>query len=346
MKITENPIKPGTLTVVRKLTGYKGVVFLLENTVGEKLVVKFQNEAPVEATAGRRILNHVGESTPTVRLATHFDVRFLSLAVQSLDPFQFREVWEDFLAAVQNYQHVLLMEQVKSITVYLIGHGRVKADEAPAIVPDGITMHWLGPQGDTTKGLSYHFLNGALTQEHGDPDGPGSTITQHILCPEGPESVNDYLDSKIKNFFDRQIPHPHGSEDAWVLYTQGGIHVSLSSIFTFLKELSPTKNWHVYWTCCRGYIGQINNYETTFTKETQVVQRVRRKNPCASPAVPRRQILTASFGTVRIVGSKDKRTIRSEMRGQEGWMKSQTKAIEAIRSSQTDDTEIDAIHRI
>jgi hypothetical protein len=126
MQITENPIIPGTLKDVRELNGVqKGVEFLLENTDHEKLVVKFKKK-PLDLR------------TPAERNATHFDVRFLSLAVQSLDPHQFRGVRDAFLHAEQKFAHVLLMQFADGMP------GKVKklfAEEMPRYVQQLAVKH-------------------------------------------------------------------------------------------------------------------------------------------------------------------------------------------------------------
>lgn len=117
MKVTENPIQPGTLAKLHELTGgHKGVVFLLENTTSEKLVVKFQNEAPVEAIAATRIMEHVRATTPTVRKASDIDLERLSFAVESVG-HHFPNDRSAFQAAKERFKHVLLMDFAEGNTL-------------------------------------------------------------------------------------------------------------------------------------------------------------------------------------------------------------------------------------
>jgi hypothetical protein len=219
-----------------------------------------------------------------------------------------------------------------STTVYLIGHGRVNAEDSPIYVTPNVTMHWLGRLGDVTAGMSYAFLSGTLTQVDSS-DAGGSSIWQHYLCGEQGD-VDDVVDTKIKNFFDRRSPDPHGCPDPWVLYPRGKTNVSLSSIFRFLNMLSPSNDWHLYWTCCRGFVGYKNPYTTKFVKATGTVTRQRRTDPKVTPRLDntkeKHAICSASFDSVRIVASSDKTAIGSEMGNQSKHQKSQTRAIELL----------------
>ena len=200
-----------------------------------------------------------------------------------------------------------------SKAVYLIGHGRVDA-AIPVIVPPTMTMHWLGHLGDVANGLSYAFLSGTLTQELPN-SGPGTAIIQHYLCGERADE-DTVTDTKIKNFFDRQTAHPFGCVDPYVLYPRGKTNVSLSSIFAFLEMLSPTEDWHLYWTPCRGYIGQKNPYTSKFDKKQGAVIRELRVNPEQTPALEDQghQTVDAGFETIRLVAKSDQLAIRQQWR--------------------------------
>jgi hypothetical protein len=217
--------------------------------------------------------------------------------------------------------------------VYLVGHGRVD-EKIPVIVPPTITMHWLGHLGDVSNGLSYAFLNGGLTTEL-PSSGPKSSIDQHYLCGERADE-DPVTDTKIKNFFDRQTAHPFGCQDPYVLYPRGKTNVSLSSIFTFLEMLSPTVDWHLYWTCCRGYIGQKNPYTSKFDRASGGVVRALRKDPEATPKLSADKHVTvdASFESIRLVAKSDHTVIKEQMWNEQPHGKydtpSQTKAIEQM----------------
>jgi hypothetical protein len=117
MKITEKPIQTGKLAELRELTGgHKGVVFLLENTDSEKLVVKFQNETPAEALAGTRIMKHAGAETPAVRQAASIDIAGLSLAIATVR-YQFPDIVSAFNAAKNKFKYVILMEFAEGSTL-------------------------------------------------------------------------------------------------------------------------------------------------------------------------------------------------------------------------------------
>jgi hypothetical protein len=191
-----------------------------------------------------------------------------------------------------------------STTVYLIGHGRVERAR-PVSIPKNITMHWLARIGDITSGLSNAFLSGCLTKEHGT-DGPGARIREHHLCGD----LEMTLDPKIKDFFSRTTPDPNGSDDPCVLYTRPQTDVSLSSIFDFLLMLSPTNEWHVYWTCCRGYIGKVNPYKTLWSDQGTIVRELR-DNPDPTPALGTQdhKIKKADFNSVVFVAKSDRRSV-------------------------------------
>jgi len=220
--------------------------------------------------------------------------------------------------------------------VYLIGHGRVDP-KTPVIVPPTITMHWLGHLGDVSNGLSYAFLGGTLTTELGT-SGPGDSFPQHYLCGERNEQ-DDVVDTKIKNFFARQTPFPGGSQDPYVLYSRARTNVSVTSIFSFLQMLSPTQEWHLYWTCCRGYLGQKNPYTSKFDKASGTVVRALRKDTQEDPLIATPLLdntkenhsnVDAGFNSIRMVAKSDQAAVQAQMGTQKGWMKSQSRAIETL----------------
>jgi hypothetical protein len=220
--------------------------------------------------------------------------------------------------------------------VYLIGHGRVDPG-TPVIVPPTITVHWLGYLGDVSNGLSYAFLGGTLTTELGT-SGPGSSFPMHYLCGER-NAQDDVVDTKIKNFFGRPTPFPGGSQDPYVLYARAKTNVSIESIFTFLEMLSPTQHWHLYWTCCRGYLGQKNPYTSKFDKPSGTVVRSLRadtkENPLnATPLLDNKDEnhlnTDAGFNSIRMIAKSDQTAVQAEMGTQKGWMKSESRAIESL----------------
>lgn len=234
-----------------------------------------------------------------------------------------------------------------SKVVYLIGHGRVDA-RTPVIVPPTMTMHWLGLLGDVSNGISYAFLSGTLTAEL-ESSPPKSTILEHYLCGERADE-DPVTDTKIKNFFDRKSAHPLGSKNPYVLYPRGKTNVSLSSIFAFLEMLSPTEEWHLYWTCCRGYIGERNPKTSTYVKKSGMVESLDRKPERGkkgnlripkTPALHKQehQTVEAGFGTVRLVAQSDHTVIEDQIdeglaslnpRARKFATRSPTKAIEAL----------------
>lgn len=170
-----------------------------------------------------------------------------------------------------------------SAVVYLVGHGRV-ASSTGIGVPPNITMHWLAREGDVTGGLSNAFLSGKLTQEHSQSD-PGTNINEHYLCSD----MAWVTDTKIKDFLGRPS-HPNGSPYPCVMYTQPLTDVPLSSIFKYLSELAPKNDWHLYWTCCRGYMEATNLYKTQWSKKNNRAERMRRLDPGETPKVGSKDI--------------------------------------------------------
>jgi hypothetical protein len=211
-----------------------------------------------------------------------------------------------------------------SKTVYLIGHGRVSTTVPPAVLSNTITMHWAGPLGDVTAGLSHKFLNGVLTIADSTSP-PGSSIPQHYLCSEAAD-IDSKTDLKIRDFFARNTPDPHGCPDPYVLYPRQQKNLSLSSILDFLLMLSPTSDWQVYWTCCRGYIGQKNPYTTRWDKAQNAVRRELRADPEKTPELTDQghKTVEASFDTLRMIARSDAQHINP------GMMLEYTKAIEGI----------------
>jgi hypothetical protein len=194
-----------------------------------------------------------------------------------------------------------------STAVYLIGHGRVDAAAPATEIPSKITMHWLSRQGDVTGGLSNKLLSGTLKQVH-STDPPGTFIKQHYLCYD----MGFLNEIKVRDFLNRKTPHPHGSNDAFVLYTREcnkvRCDVPLSSIFAYLSMLSSENDWQVYWTCCRGFIGRKNPYKAIF-RGGQIV-RERREEPGPTPAVGEQghTIAEADQDTVVLVASNAARS--------------------------------------
>jgi hypothetical protein len=213
-----------------------------------------------------------------------------------------------------------------STTVYLVGHGRVAAN-TPINLPSNITMHWLAPLGDVTGGLSRAFLSGVNTNEYGH-DNPLSSIEEHYLCAD-----QDWpTDGKIVDFLNRPN-HPHGSTDPYFLYTRPNIDMPLSSIFTFLKELSPTNDWHLYWTCCRGFIGVNNPYKSEWKNGAAV--RTARVNPPKSTAVgptgpDKHRLADAGFDTVVMIAKSDQNVIARERNDKGQRIQNPTTAVRQI----------------
>jgi hypothetical protein len=202
------------------------------------------------------------------------------------------------------------MEYMSKV-VYLVGHGRVSANVV-TIMPMRMTMHWLGHLGDVSNGISYAFLLGTLNDEINN-SGPRTEINEHHLCGEAAD-IDTVTDAKIKNFFDRKTPHPLGDTDPYVLYPRGKTNVSLSSIFRFLKALDSTEEWHLYWTCCRGYIGQKNPMTSMFNKSTLRVEQKLRVNPAETPQLRDQdhQIVNADFNNIRMIARSDRSRIDQE----------------------------------
>jgi len=117
MKLSENPIQMTGLSKIVQLTGgHKGVLFLFENARNEKLVVKFQDEDPIEALAGTQIMQRAKASTPNVRKASRIDVANISLAVRSKQ-YELDQQCAALLQAQARFKHVLLMDFAEGSTL-------------------------------------------------------------------------------------------------------------------------------------------------------------------------------------------------------------------------------------
>ena len=216
-----------------------------------------------------------------------------------------------------------------SNVVYLIGHGRVSNKE-PVEVPEHMTMHWLGELGDVSNGISYAFLAGELTAEL-NTTAPREKIPEHYLCGEQAD-IDDVVDTKIKAFFDRHGEHPLKCTNPYVLYARGKTNVSLTSIFQFLSMLSPSTDWHLYWTCCRGFLGKKNPLTSTYVKESGKVERLERAMPEVTPALAAdgHKTFKAGFDNIRLVAESDRSVLMTQMKLQATDMPSPTTAIEGL----------------
>lgn len=195
-------------------------------------------------------------------------------------------------------------------TVYLIGHGRVDPGKQCQLQPN-TTMHWLAPLGDVTTGLSYAFLSGAMTNDVGTSTA-ASIVPEHYLCSD----VHTVNDRKIKEFFERATPHPNASADPYLLMPRYKTNVSLSSILAFLNELSPSADWHVYWTCCRGYLGVANPTKTGWDRTAQASVQSVRVNPDVTPDLDDQGHTTeeCGFKSVIMVAKSDFDTLKASSR--------------------------------
>jgi hypothetical protein len=113
MNLQEDVIVPGTLEKIVALTGgQKGKPFILENTAGEKVVVKFQKENPADALAGSHILAKAEVRTPKIRLLKPDELPVLSAAVETLRD-RFGTVVYAYAEAQRQFQHALVMDFVE-----------------------------------------------------------------------------------------------------------------------------------------------------------------------------------------------------------------------------------------
>jgi len=191
-------------------------------------------------------------------------------------------------------------------TVYLIGHGRVDQNKVCRL-QSNTTVHWLAPLGDVTGGLSRAFLSGALDKDFGTSP-PNSTVLEHYLCAD----VTMLNDRKIDTFFKRKVDDPHQCTNPYLLFTRQKVNVSLSSIASFLYGLSSTMQWHLYWTCCRGYIGVANPMKTSWLKDKVV--REKRIGPPVTPQLTDQDHATfdCDFDSVMLIAKSDWETFSEE----------------------------------
>jgi hypothetical protein len=99
--------------------GVKGVVFLLEDYDGKKLVVKFQKEMGEGPIIGTFIMDKVNVTAPKVHNASREDLRPISLALEDLKNRnnKYSEEYETFNEAGEKYEVVLFMQFVEGSTI-------------------------------------------------------------------------------------------------------------------------------------------------------------------------------------------------------------------------------------
>ncbi len=86
LAVSDSPIdaqKPPLQSISEIPGGHKGKIYLLKNN-RQKLIVKFQNEAPKEAILGTNIVKAAGANTPDVRLATQQDLANITAGLHVL----------------------------------------------------------------------------------------------------------------------------------------------------------------------------------------------------------------------------------------------------------------------
>lgn len=157
LAVAEQPVDASNppLTNIKELTGgHKGVLYLLENQASQKLVAKFQNEAPTEAVIGTEVMQEAGAITPTVRQANAADLDAMQQGLAPLQATHKAEV-EGFTAARAKFGIYLVMEFAEGKTIMKVmdetpqkiiaafrdptfqaGLGRVMAADAFAGNPD------------------------------------------------------------------------------------------------------------------------------------------------------------------------------------------------------------------
>ena len=113
MNLQEDVIAPGIMKSLVKLTGgQKGEPFILGNTAGEQVVVKFQEENPADALAGSHILAKAKVRTPKIRLLKPNELPILSAAVETLRD-RFGPVVDAYMGAQRKFSHALVMDYVE-----------------------------------------------------------------------------------------------------------------------------------------------------------------------------------------------------------------------------------------
>ena len=165
LAVAEQPVDASNppLVDIKELTGgHKGVLYLLENQAAQKLVAKFQNEAPTEAVAGTDIMQEAGAITPAVRQANAADLDAMQGGLQPLKASHAKDV-EGFAAARAKFGVYLVMEFAEGKTIMKVmdetprkliaafrdptfqaGLGRVMAADAFAGNPDRMFAGMIG----------------------------------------------------------------------------------------------------------------------------------------------------------------------------------------------------------
>jgi hypothetical protein len=125
MKITEHPVDVGFLYDVQELQGgHKGVLFQLFNTNNETLVVKFQNEEPLESLAGTHIMERAGATTPAVRQATNADLTNIEGGIEAA-AMTLGALPGKFDQAKARFKFCLLMEFAEGDTLKKVREGNL-----------------------------------------------------------------------------------------------------------------------------------------------------------------------------------------------------------------------------
>jgi len=237
MKLSEKPVVPGQLTRIRELQGgHKGVLFLLENADGERLVVKFQNEAPTEALAGTRIMKAASGNTPGVRQASTIDVGVLSNAVETV-AFALADMRAAFKSAKSRFKHVLLMEFAEGRTLKAMREGFV--EEFLAVIQDSGFQIALGRiiAADTFAGNPDRMFAGKLGF---DPEPEGWYHEQNLFMARS--DTGSPKPVAIDNAF---APHVYEWTAPWGRYL-GGMGVQWGSLAAGNVELARQEAGMLY----------------------------------------------------------------------------------------------------
>jgi len=118
MDLNETPIKPGELTELTELEGgRRGRVFLLKNSIGQQLVIKFQKESTSSPVAATHILQKARAMTAKAEKAEPADLDAISNGIKESAKLKFLEREWNGARADRSMPHALLMDFVEGQTI-------------------------------------------------------------------------------------------------------------------------------------------------------------------------------------------------------------------------------------
>ena len=204
LAVSEKTVNAQNLKSIQELPGgHKGVVFLIENQKGERLVVKFQNEHPKEAIIGTGIVKSASAQTPDLRLATPGDLEAILGGLEELGDAVL-EQRIGFRNALAKYKYSLVMGFAPGKTIKKVMNetplrliqamqsrqfqeelGKILAADAFAGNPD---RAFAGNINSRFEGW-YHEQNFFITEDDGDFS---AVAIDNTFQPYLPDAISPY----------------------------------------------------------------------------------------------------------------------------------------------------------